>query len=107
MALSRGFGPTQFRSSFLGTFGPFPVTATIPSTAAGANGTVSVALAGLQLNDIVFVLPQGGALVSGVQVDGIVASPNSLTLVASNGTGGAYNPGSQSFIVIALRPKLA
>lgn len=107
MALSRGFSPAQFRDAFIGTFGPVTVTATIPSTATLTNSTVAVTVAGLQPNDMVFVLPQGSALVAGVQVDGICTAANTLSLVANNGSAGTYNPGSQSFIIMALRPKLA
>jgi hypothetical protein len=107
MALLRGFSYSQFRGAFLGVFGPFvTVAATIPSTAAGANGTITVAVPGLVVNDIVLsIVPATN--VAGVAFSGNVQAANVLTIVAENGSVGAYNPGPQTFTVILLRPKLA
>lgn len=110
MALSRGFSPAQFRDAVLGTLGPYPVTATIPSTASGANGTVAVtvpASAGFQVGDILFVLPSGGGLVAGVDIEATVTSATAISLVAHNGSGGAFNPGSQTYTLVGFRFKTA
>lgn len=106
MALTRGYSPSQFRDKILGSIGPVPVTATIPSTAAGANGTVAVtvpATLGLAVGDIIFVIPQGAALVAGVDVEATVMSPTSVSLVAHNGSLGAYNPGAATFVLVGFR----
>lgn len=109
MTISRGFSPTQFREITLGTLGPFTVNATIPSTAAGANGTVAVTAAGLGLQpgDILFVLPQGAALVAGVDIEATVTAANVFSLVAHNGSGGAFNPGAANYTIIGFRFKTA
>lgn len=109
MALSRGFSPDQFRGAVLGTIGPFTVNATIPSIATGANGTVSVTANGfgLAVGDILFVLPQGAALVAGVDIEAIVTAANVFSLVAHNGSGGAFNPGAQNYVIVGLRFKTA
>ena len=106
MALTRGFSPSQFRDKLLGSIGPVPVTATIPSTAAGANGKVDVvvpATLGLAVGDILFVIPQGAALVSGVDVEAIVLSSTSVSLVAHNGSLGAFNPGAATYVLVGFR----
>jgi len=106
MALTRGFSPSQFRNKILGSIGPFPVTAAIPSTAAGANGTVAVTIPaglGLAIGDILFVIPQGVALVAGVDVEAIVTSPTTISLVAHNGSAGAFNPGAATYTIVGFR----
>ena len=106
MALTRGFSPSQFRDKILGSVGPIPVTATIPSTAAGANGKITVAVPaglGLQVGDVLFVIPQGAALVDGVDVEAVVLTSTSVSLVAHNGSTGAYNPGSATYVLVGFR----
>ncbi len=106
MALTRGFSPSQFRDKILGSIGPVPVSATIPSTAAGANGTVAVtvpASLGLLPGDILFVIPSGGGLVAGVDIEATVVSATSVSLVAHNGTGSAFNPGAQTYTLVGFR----
>lgn len=110
MALNRGFTPAQFRDTFLGSVGPFTVAGTPASTATGVTNTFSLtvpAALGLQVNDIVTILPQGTALVAGVDLQGTVISATSIAVTTSNGSAGTYNPGASSFIVVGLRPKLA
>lgn len=110
MALIRGFSPAQFRDAVIGSLGPYPVTATIPSTATGANGTVAAAVpasAGFQVGDILFVIPAGAALVAGVDVEAVVTSTTAISLVAHNGSGGAYNPGSATYTLVGFRFKTA
>lgn len=106
MALTRGYSPAQFRNKTLGAIGPFQVTATIPSTAAGTNGTVSVAVpAGLGLlpGDILFVIATGGGLVAGVNLEAFLTNATTLQLVASNGSAGAFNPGPQTYTIVGFR----
>jgi len=106
MALTRGFSPSQFRDKILGSIGPIPVNATIPSTAAGANGKVTIAVSatlGLVVGDILFVIPQGAALVDGVDVEAVVLTSTSVSLVAHNGSGSIYNPGAANFVLVGFR----
>lgn len=109
MALTRGYSPAQFRDAVLGTIGPFTVNATIPSIATGANGTVAVTAAGLGLlpGDVLFVIPQGAALVAGVDIEAIVTAANVFSLVAHNGSAGAFNPGAANYTIVGLRFKTA
>lgn len=106
MALTRGYSPSQFRNKILGSIGPVPVAATIPSTAAGGNGAVTVTVAaglGLQVGDILFVIPQGAALVAGVDIEATVLTSTTISLVAHNGSGGAFNPGAATYVLIGFR----
>lgn len=107
MALTRGFTPAQFRDSFLGVVGPVPVSATIPSTAAGASSVVNVAVPGVALGDIVFVIT-AVAPTAGTTVDAMVTSAGNVTVYTAVATGGTtYNPGAQTLTFIALRAKTA
>lgn len=106
MALIRGFTPAQFRDAFLGVVGPLQVTADIPSAAAGANSTVAVTGTALAVGDIVIGI-QPTTLVAGVSYDATVTANGTLSIVMHNGTGGAVDPASQVYTIIALRPKLA
>lgn len=116
MALIRTFLPGQFRDNFLGSVGPFQVTATIASTAAGANGSAQAsAVAGsapalaalLQASDMIIEIIPATPQTAGVSFTATVTANGVLWLTASNGTGGAYNPGAQTFTVFALRLKTA
>lgn len=107
MALIRGFSPSQFRDGALGMIGPFQVTATIPSTAAGAVGGVQVVMPtglGLQTNDVLFVM---SPITSRVSVECQVDDATHLSLIASNGSAGAFNPGAVVYTVVGYRPKTA
>lgn len=106
MALIRGFSPAQFRDAFLGVVGPFQVTADIPSAAAGANSTVAVTGTALAVGDIVISV-QPTTLVAGVTYDANVTANGTVSLVMHNGSGGAVDPASQVYTIIALRPKTA
>lgn len=122
MALIRAFTPSQFRSSFLGAIGPFYVNATIPSTAAGAVGAGVASAASspgptasntqaltnlLQASDVIVDVIPVVAQPSLVVFSGQITSNGNLTVLAQNGTGGAYNPGALVFMVFALRLKTA
>lgn len=107
MALTRGFSSAQFRDAVLGSLGPFQVTATIPSTAAGAVGGVQVALPtglGLQPGDVLLVV---SPVTSRVSVEIQVDDATHLSLIASNGSAAAFNPGSAVYTVVGFRFKTA
>lgn len=107
MALQRGFSQSQYRDTFLGSVGPFLVTATIPSTAAAAVGGVQVTIptgSGFQPGDILFVV---SPVVSRVSVEAQVDDATHISFIAENGSAGAFNPGSVAYTLIGLRPKLA
>jgi hypothetical protein len=107
MALTRGFSPSQFRDGALGMIGPFQVTATIPSTAAGAVGGVQVVMPtglGLQTGDVLFIQ---APVTSRVSIEVQVDDATHLSLIASNGSAGAFNPGSIVYTVVGYRPKAA
>ena|SRR5579859_1092085 len=107
MALTRGFYAGQFRDAFLGVVGPVPVSATIPSTAAAASSLVNVAVPGVQLGDIVFVIP-AVAPTAGCTIDANVTSAGNVTVYTAVATGGTtYNPGAQTLTFVALRAKTA
>jgi hypothetical protein len=106
VALQRGYSPSQFRDKILGSIGPFQVTGTIPSTAAGATGFVSITVPstlGLLPGDQLTVIATGGGLIAGVDLAGQVVSSTTVAIIASNGTGGSYNPGSQVFTLVGFR----
>lgn len=110
MALTRAFSPAQFRDATLGTLGPAPVAATIPSTAAGANGEVSnLTMAGVQVGDVLFVLSysNGTTWAAGVDIEAVATAANTIALVAHNGSGAAFNPGAQTYVVAGFRFKTA
>lgn len=122
MALIRTFLPGQYRDNFLGSVGPFYVNATIPSTAAGAVGAATASAASspgptasnsmalsalLQASDIVMDVIPVVAQPSLVVFSGQITSNGNLSIVAQNGTGGAYNPGALVFMVFVLRLKTA
>lgn len=122
MALIRAFTPNQYRSSFLGSIGPFYVNATVPSTAAGAVGAGAASAASspgptasnaaalanlLQASDVVLDVIPVVAQPSLVVFSGQITSNGNLTVLAQNGTGGAYNPGALVFMVFVLRLKTA
>lgn len=107
MALVRGFMPAQFRDVVLGSLGPVPVSATIPSTAAGGNGTVAVTgVAGVLPGDVLFVIPYSG-FPAGVDVEATVTAAGTVSLVAHNGGAGAFNPGAQTYTLVGFRFKTA
>lgn len=107
MALVRQMSAAQFRDLYIAGGGPFTVTATIPSVAAGAVGGVQVtspANIGLQAGDILFVI---GPITSRVQVDAQVDDATHISFIASNGSAGAFNPGAIVYTIVALRAKTA
>lgn len=107
MALIRGFSPAQFRDAVLGSVGPFQVTATIASVAAGAVGGVQVALPvglGLQVGDVLQVV---SPVASRVRVDAQVDDATHISLIAANGSAGAFNPGAIVYTIVGFRFKTA
>lgn len=107
MALTRGVSPAQFRDAVVATIGPFQVTATIPSTAAGAVDGVQVsqpAGISLQPGDELFVL---SPVTSRVSVDAQVDDSTHLSLTALNGSAAAFNPGSVAYTIVGFRFKTA
>lgn len=122
MALIRTFLPGQYRDNFLGSVGPFYVTATIPSTlttAVGAGAASAAASPGpqlsnsaalaalLQQSDIVLDVIPVVAQPSLIVFSGQITSNGALTILAQNGSGSTYNPGALTFMVFALRLKTA
>lgn len=85
------------------------ITATVPSTAAGATGFVSVTptlgqVSQAPVGSFVKVAPQVGQT-AGVTFSGQVTAVGTITIAASNGTGAPYNPGSQVFNVLIEVPE--
>jgi uncharacterized protein (DUF697 family) len=108
MSLVRGFSPAQFRDSFLGVIGPVPVSATIPSTAAGALTHVEVTVPGVQVGDIVLGIVPAVTPTVGTVIDGSVTAANTVTVQTSCATGGTtYTPGAQVLTFLLLRAKLS
>lgn len=107
MALTRGVSPAQFRDAVVATIGPFQVTATIPSTAAGAVGGVQVAQPSgisLQPGDVLEVLTP---VTSRVSVLAQVDDSSHLSLTAANGSAATFNPGSIVYTIVGFRFKTA
>lgn len=81
-------------------------TVTIDFGSIGAQGqstsaqTITGALAGAA----VFV-STAGAPTAGVVVDGYVSATDEVTVRASNLTGGAIDPASASYVIVALNPE--
>src|ERR1700745_1355 len=97
----RTFLPGQFRDYFLGAIGPFQVTATIASTAAGANGSAQASAAAgagnaqalancQQATDFILEVIPTVAQTAGVAFTGTITANGVVWITASNGTGGAY-----------------
>lgn len=92
---------------FRGLFGKAikgSVTATVPSTATTVAGFIGgISFPGVLPGDVVFVSPVAGQT-AGVSFDATVTAADTIAITAVNGSAGTYNPGSQVFKVIALRP---
>ena len=82
------------------------VTATIPSTANAAVGSVAVAVPGVQLGDLVDVSSVAG-VAAGVLLSAYVTAANTVELTALNESGATFNPGSAKYNLLVLRPKTA
>lgn len=118
MALVRSFSPNQYRSTFLGSIGPFQATVTIASIAAGATGGATASAAAganaaalaslLAASDEVFAVIPATPTV-GVTYYGSISSNGTLTIQIANGTGSAYTGASGGMLctVLALRIKTA
>jgi hypothetical protein len=87
--------------------GAYVVSATVASTATGANGkSGTVSCPGVLPGDVVFVAPVA-AQTAGVAFNAAVTAADTIVITAMNGSAGTYNPGAQSFNVLVLRPKVA
>lgn len=101
-----GVGAAQFRAVLVAA-GQFTVTAVVPSTATTVNGFIgAIAVPGALAGDVVLVAPVV-AQTAGVSFQATVTAAAVITITASNGSAGTYNPGSQVFNVVVLRLKLA
>ena len=99
-------GVYRFVEAYLGANG---LTATVPSVANTQVGKIDVTPTGGQASQapagsFVKVAPQV-AQGTGVSFSGQISAAGTITIVASNASGGAYNPGSQVFNVLIEVPE--